>query len=120
MLHKDLDAWKESMKLVKKVYEITRKYPKDELYGLTSQMRRSAVSVPSNIAEGSARNSTKEYVRFLYIAFGSLTELETQIIISYELRFIDQEKSDYFQNEIVKIGKIIQGLIKYLANKDDK
>ncbi len=70
--------------------------------------------------EGSARNSNKDYVRFLYISFGSLTELETQIIISYELGFIDKNKSDYYQKELARIGKMIQGLIKYLVKKDDK
>jgi four helix bundle protein len=120
MLHKDLEVWKESIKLVKDIYLITKKYPKDELYGIVSQIRRSAVSVPSNIAEGSARNSNKDYIRFLYISFGSLTELETQIIISQELEFICFEESKKLQDQITNISKMLQGLIKYLVNKESK
>ena len=80
--HKDLIVWKKSMDLVQITYEFSTNYPDSEKFGLISQMRRAAVSVPSNIAEGAARNSTKEYIRFLYIALGSLSELETQILIS--------------------------------------
>ena len=82
MDHKKLDVWKYSMDLVVHVYKITSNFPKSEVYGLTSQMRRCAVSVPSNIAEGAARNSNKEYNRFLAIALGSLSELETQLLIA--------------------------------------
>lgn len=86
--HKDLDVWKMSMGLVTSVYQITKNFPKEEIYGLTNQIRRAAVSVPSNIAEGSARASQKELVHFLYIALGSLSELETQFIIAKNLEYI--------------------------------
>jgi len=83
--HKDLEVWKKSMDLVSNIYKITEPFPNKELYGLTNQIRRAAVSVPSNIAEGAARSSKKEFIQFLYIALGSLSELETQIIIANSL-----------------------------------
>ena len=83
--HKDLDVWKLGIELVQEVYEVTKVFPKEEMYGLTSQIRRAAVSIPSNIAEGYARESIKELIRFLYISLGSLSELETQLIISIKL-----------------------------------
>ena len=83
--HRDLDVWKKSVSLVTSIYEITKSFPKEEIYGLTNQIRRAAVSVPSNIAEGSARQGNKEFIQFLYIALGSLTELETQLIIARNL-----------------------------------
>lgn len=87
--HKDLDVWKEAMDLAKEIYLLTSKFPKEEVYGLTSQIRRSVVSIPSNIAEGAARNSSKEFIQFLYIALGSLAELETQLLLSETLGFIN-------------------------------
>ena len=88
MTHKDLDVWKLSIDLVKDVYNITKTFPQSEIYGLTSQIRRCAVSIPSNIAEGSARSSNKEFIQFLYIALGSCAELETQLIISKEINVV--------------------------------
>jgi four helix bundle protein len=119
MIHKDLDAWKISIELVKEIYLITREFPKDELYGLTSQIRRCAVSVPSNIAEGAARNSSKENIRFLNISAGSLAELDTQLIISNELNFIEKDKYNEFSEKINRISRLIQGLIKYLNRKEN-
>jgi len=86
--HHDLRAWQEAMALVKDVYRITASFPKDELYALTSQMRRAAVSIPSNIAEGAARTGDKEFLQFLSISRGSLSELETQLIIAKELGYM--------------------------------
>ncbi|MBI4022863.1 four helix bundle protein [Candidatus Berkelbacteria bacterium] len=86
--HYRLDAWKESLKLAKLIYELSQRFPDSERYGLVSQMRRAAVSVLSNIAEGAARNSRKEFAQFLSIAQGSLSELEAQVIISQELGYI--------------------------------
>lgn len=83
MIYKDLEVWKQSMVLVTEVYQATGDFPKEELFGLVSQMRRAAVSIPSNIAEGCGRKNTKEYIQFLYISKGSLFELETQIEIAY-------------------------------------
>ena len=112
MDHKELDAWNESVELSLLIYSVTKSFPKEEQYGLTQQIRRSAVSVPSNIAEGCARKSTKETIWFIYIALGSLAELETQIIISHRLGFVDS--ADIVQNQIVKVKQIILGLIRYL------
>jgi four helix bundle protein len=86
--HKDLDIWKQGIELVEEVYKNTAIFPREEIYGLTSQMRRAAVSVPSNISEGAARSSKKEFIQFLYVALGSLSELETQTIISEKLGYL--------------------------------
>ena len=90
MFHKDLEAWKESIKLVKLVYKLTNDFPNQELYGLTSQIRRAIISVPSNIAEGNARATAKETIRFIDIALGSLAELDTQLTIAQELNYIEK------------------------------
>ena len=113
--HKELDVWKASIDLVIKIYSITKKFPNDELYGLTNQLRRAAVSIPSNIAEGAARKSSKEFIQFLHISLGSLSELETQIIIAERLNYI--ENNDVLFDEIISIKKMIHGLIRYLKNK---
>ena len=113
--HKDLDVWKESIVLVKDIYSLTKVFPKDEIYGLTSQMRRCAVSILSNIAEGSARNHDKEYIQFLYISLGSLSELETQLIIATEINYINE----YNCAKLEKIKKMLLGLIKYLKSKNN-
>lgn len=114
--HKDLDCWKKGVELVTYVYKVTKDFPKDELYGLTNQIRRAAISIPSNIAEGAARNSNKEFVQFLYIALGSISELETQFIISKNLNFISDEIYEYINNLILNVKKLILGLIKYEKN----
>ena len=111
MTHKDLDVWKAAMELAKLVYLITSKFPKEELYGLTQQIRRSAVSIPSNIAEGAARNSRKEFIQFLHISLGSLAELETQLLLSEKLGFL---KIKEIENDVERIRKMLIGLIKYL------
>jgi len=93
MNHKDLDVWKKGMELVEKVYAISRAFPDAECFGLTSQIRRAAVSIPSNIAEGAARKSDKELLQFLSIAIGSLAEVETQYLIAIRLGFLVKDKS---------------------------
>lgn len=113
--HKDLDVWKEAMTLVKWIYRLTVDFPKEETYGLVSQIRRAAVSIPSNIAEGAARNSNKEFIQFLYISLGSLAELETQLLLSRELRFL---KNGEIDGSIVRIRKMLLGLIKHLRGKN--
>ena len=85
--HHELNAWQEAMRLAKDIYELTSTFPKEETYSLTSQMRRAAVSIPSNIAEGAARTSNKEFLHFLSIARGSLSELETQVILSQDVGY---------------------------------
>ena len=118
--HLDLDVWKQSIILVTEIYEITKGFPKDELFGLTSQIRRSAVSVPSNISEGSARNQSKEFIRFLQISQGSLSELETQLIISRELGYCSSEKFIEVNGNLHKIRAQISGLIQFLRNRLEK
>jgi four helix bundle protein len=112
--HKDLEVWKKSIELVKEIYQITRDFPKDELYGLTSQIRRSAVSIPSNISEGAARHYKTEFKQFLYIALGSLSELETQLIISNEIEILNKSKFEEISDNLVEIRKMLLGLIKSL------
>jgi four helix bundle protein len=115
--HKKLDAWKDSMILVENVYLITSCFPNSELFGLSSQIRRSAVSIPANISEGAARNKPKEFIRFLRISFGSLSELETHLEISYRLRFIDECTFVSLQNKITKISAQLSGLIRSIEKK---
>lgn len=109
--HKDLDVWNEAMALAKCIYTTTKCFPKTETYSLADQMRRAAVSIPSNIAEGAARQSNKEFIQFLYIALGSCAELETQCLLAKEFGYID-EKNDSFLH-LDKVGKMLNGLIRY-------
>jgi four helix bundle protein len=113
--HKDLDIWKKGLELVTRVYKITGKFPKDQLYGLSSQMQRAAVSYPSNIAEGAARSSKADYIRFIYIALGSLSELETQVLISKNLGFVSDIKE--MANEIETLRKMTLSFIKFLKRE---
>ena len=110
--HHSLNVWKSSIKFVKEIYSSTAQFPSEEKFGLVSQMRRSAVSIPSNIAEGAARKSNKEFNNFLNIAQGSASELETQIIISNELGFIEIDQSTNMLNKLENISKMIVGLQK--------
>ncbi len=114
---KDLIVWQEALGLVVDVYKVTEKFPKSEMYGLTSQIRRSAVSVPSNIAEGNQRNSIPQYLQFVSIARGSLGEVETQIILSYKLDYVDKNTQDDLLLKVEKIGRLIGGLMKSLKVK---
>lgn len=112
--HKDLIVWQKSMELVSAIYVETRDFPKDEFFGLVSQMRRAAISIPSNIAEGYGRVYEKETTKFLSNALGSASELETQIIISKNLDYLDLEKYQYFLTQIEEIIKMLSALIKSL------
>ena len=116
--HHRLEAWKRAIQLVKTVYTTTSDFPKPELYGLASQMRRAAVSIPSNIAEGAARESTAEFLRFLYIARGSLSELETQVLIAHDLGYL--EDTDPLLNELGRVSAPLSGLIRSLKNRSTK
>jgi four helix bundle protein len=111
---KDLKIWQKGIGLAKTIYRITESFPAKETYGIVAQMRRSVVSVPSNIAEGFMRKHNKEYRQFLYIALGSLAELETQIIISEQLGFLNINESNNVQDTIDEINKMTAGLIKCL------
>lgn len=108
MTHKDLIVWQKAMYLVEEVYRLTEAMPKSEIYGLTGQIRRAAVSVPSNIAEGAARNHNKEFVQFLYMALGSAAELETQLLLAERLRFITNAPFD----DLSEVKKLLLGLIR--------
>ena len=114
--HKDLKVWQESMTLVENIYKITSEFPKEEMYGLTSQIKRASISVPSNIAEGAGRKSNVEYMRFLYIALGSLSELETQLEIAVRLSFTSHNESIEKQIYFIKV-KQIRNLQEYFSGK---
>jgi four helix bundle protein len=112
--HKDLKVWQYAVAFVTNIYKTTSSFPKDELYGLTSQIRRAAVSIPSNIAEGAARHSKKEFIQFLYISLSSAAEVNTQLIISNNLGLLHNSDSEILNIELDVISKMIQGLIKSL------
>ena len=113
--HKDLKVYQESLKLVQSIYRITNDFPGTELYGLTSQIRRSAISIPSNISEGAARGSSKEFKRFLRISLASLSELETQLEISYRIQLT--QKSDELEKQIIYIRIMLTKLIRKISIK---
>ncbi len=115
--YQDLKVWQKAVETVTDIYRMTKGYPKDKMYGLVSQMRRSAVSVPSNIAEGWGRGNTKEYIRFLAIARGSLLELETQLIISEKLGYLCPEKHNVLIKQTGEIGRMLNGLIASLSRQ---
>ena len=108
----DLDAWREGHRLVIDIYKITREFPKEELFGLTNQLRRAAVSFTSNIAEGFSRNSYKEKLQFYSIALGSLTEVQNQLLVARDVEYITKEDFNNFANQTIKLSKITNGLIK--------
>ena len=115
--HKKLDVWQESVTLATYIYQITEKFPKTEIYGLTSQMRRAAVSIPSNVAEGAARASLKEFSQFLNIAGGSLSELDTQIEIAHKLLFLTDDQKQEINIKIESISGKLAGLINHVKRK---
>lgn len=109
--HKNLEVWKKGMELASLIYRVTAEFPREEIYGLTSQMRRAAVSIPSNIAEGAARFSSKEFLHFLNIAGGSLSELDTQIELAVTLGFIKDHDVDLLLGSVLDISKLLAGLV---------
>jgi four helix bundle protein len=111
--HKDLVVWQKSIALASKVYAATRQLPSDERFGLVQQLRRAAVSIPSNIAEGSARRTRAEFLHYLHIARGSLSEVETQIMIAIDQGFI--RKSDPYLKDVADVGCLINGMIRSIA-----
>jgi four helix bundle protein len=114
---KGLTVWKRAMYLTKLIYQATQVFPKEELYGLTQQIRRSAVSIPSNIAEGCKRNSDREFNQFLGIAKGSLAELETQIIIAMEIGYLGKDALEHLEEEFDAIGRMLLQLQRSLQVK---
>jgi len=115
--YKELDVWIKSRALVKDIYLATKDFPKDELYGLVSQIRRCAVSIPSNIAEGYGRQYKKETIHFLHIARGSIYELETQLYIAADLSFLSEPVSNQLLLQLEECRKLLSGLIKYFETK---
>jgi four helix bundle protein len=110
--HKYLDIWNIGIALVEDIYKTTGSFPKEEMYGLAGQMRRAAISVPSNISEGAARNSKKEFIQFLYISLGSLAELETQIMIAHKLDYVSN--TSVLLENVEKLRRKLINFIKYL------
>ena len=115
--YKELKVWQKSYRLCLDLYRITKKFPKEERYGLTSQIRRAAVSIPSNIAEGYGRKTIADYLRFLYIAYGSTCELETQLLLSGDLNYANQENLKGLKDGIEEVERMLKALIKKLENK---
>lgn len=115
--YRQLIAWQKAMELVRQIYETTKNFPKEEVYGLTSQIRRAAVSVPSNIAEGQGRDSTKEFLHHLSIAYGSLMETETQILIAGSLNYLKADELNSILEKSAETGRLINGLIRSLKTK---
>lgn len=113
---KDLEVWKKGHKLVLLIYKITKSFPRDERFGLIDQMRRCAVSITSNIAEGFSRQGSKEKIQFYYISKGSLTELYNHILIAKDVDYINNELFSDVENQIIIVGKILTGLIRSTKN----
>jgi four helix bundle protein len=115
--HKNLLVCQKSISFVTSVYDLTRSFPKEEIYGIVSQIRRAAISIPSNMAEGCARKTTKEYIHFLYVSLSSAAEIETQLIISKNLGYVDLNKNQKLQIDLEEIIRMLIGLIKSLSNR---
>jgi len=115
-IHKELKVWQKAMDLVEEVYRLTNELPKDEVYGLVNQLRRAVISIPSNIAEGNARISKKEYAHFLSIARGSKSEVETQLEICERLGFLELSQTEVARGLCDELGRILSALIKKLSS----
>jgi four helix bundle protein len=115
--YRDLVAWNKAMELVTEIYRVTKKFPQEELFGLMSQLRRAAVSIPSNIAEGRGRLSKGEFRQFLGNARGSLAEVETQILIAQNLNFLDATEANRILAIVEEVGKVINGLLSAVKNQ---
>ena len=115
--YRDLEVWQKGRSLVKAIYQITTGFPSSEKFGLVTQMRRAAVSIPSNIAEGHARTSTGEFRQFISIARGSVAELETQAILSADLDYLNSDDSEDILRQLDILGKMLRGLEKSLTNR---
>ncbi|MBN2746155.1 MAG: four helix bundle protein [Bacteroidales bacterium] len=119
MNHKELDAWKAAMDLTEKIYRESMSFPKEEQFGLISQLRRAAVSVAANIAEGAGRNSDQQLLQFLNIALGSLAELETLVLLSFTIGYLEEKNKEQLLNSIADSSKLVQGLIRNLKKKSN-
>ncbi len=117
--HKDLEVWRESMELVTSIYQVKKTLPDDEKFVLISQLRRSSVSIPSNITEGAARNSKKDFIKFLYYALGSASELDTQLLITKNLQLIADETYIQITVRLESISRMIIGLLRSIEKRQD-
>jgi four helix bundle protein len=115
--YQDLEVWQKAMDLVVECYQATAKFPKSEVYGLTNQLQRAAVSIPANIAEGQGRQYNTEFIQFLYIASGSLTELETHIQIALRLAYLSSEEANKILTRTGEVGRLLNGLLRFLRSK---
>jgi four helix bundle protein len=113
--HRSLTLWQKALDFVVELYAATARFPVSERFGLAAQMRRAAVSIPSNMAEGAARRGQKEYLQFLYVARGSLSELDTQLEIAARLGYIVDEKSKVLRDRLDEVGRLLSGLITYVS-----
>jgi len=115
--YKDLVVWQKSYELCVEIYKATRNFPRSELYGLVSQLRRAALSIPSNLAEGHTRQHTGEFVQFIYTALGSSSELETQLMLSVELKYMKKDDFEKLRDKVVEVRKMLNGLINSLRGR---
>ena len=117
--YSDLIVWQKAMDLVEAVYRLSALFPREELYGLVAQIRRAAVSIPSNIAEGQGRHTTRDFLYFLSIARGSLKEVETQVLIANRLGYVDDSKRSELMKQTTEVGRLLSGLINSLKTKNN-
>ncbi len=115
--YRDLIVWQKAMDLVETIYRTTGTFPRGEIDGLTSQIRRAAISIPSNVAEGNGRNTTRDYLHFLSMAYGSIKEVETQVLIAERLRYIDPACSSQLIERTAEVARLISGLVNSLNRK---
>lgn len=115
--HEKLEVWKKAVDFVVLIYEITKSFPSDEKFGLTSQIRRASVSIPANIAEGAARRTDNEFLQFVSIAQGSSSEVETELLIAYRIGYLQQTKYSELKQELDSIGRMLVGLSNHLKNR---
>lgn len=117
--YRDLECWQRAMDLVVECYRVTREFPKHEIYGLSSQLQRAAVSIPANIAEGNGRQHTPEYIQHVSIAYGSLSELETHIQIAQRLEYLTPATAEKLMQRCGEVGRLLNGLLRSLRNKTE-
>jgi four helix bundle protein len=117
--HKKLNAWSDAVDLAQQIYRVTERFPSNEQFGLTSQIRRAAVSIPSNIPEGAARQTKKEFLNFLHIAKGSLSELDTQLEIARRLEYLDQTRWETLDERLERIDRMLSGLVRSLRRRNN-
>ena len=115
-MYENLDAWKEAINLALRIYEITKTFPKEEIYGITLQLRRAIISISNNIAEGAGRKSKKDFIQFVHIASGSLNEAESLLYLCFRLNFITMDTHKELEEDIKRLGRLIGGLLRYLKS----